>query len=141
MKIWSWIPFFIILDQFTKIWARQSLVDRVIPLFSDVRLQLAVNKGFAFSLPAPQILLITLAIAVSFFLLYWSQKRDRSLWDKWGALLIISGAIGNVIDRIVFQTVTDFLAFWSFPVFNIADVCVSCGVILLLLGELKFFKK
>ncbi len=141
MKLWILAPVFIAIDQITKFLARALLIEKAFPIFSDVRLQLAFNKGFAFSLPAPQLILIALALGVSGFLIYWSTKENRTLCEKWVSVFIVSGAIGNVIDRIIFHEVTDFLAFWSFPIFNVADVLVSVGVGLLLLQEIKSMKK
>ena len=141
MKPWLLAPVFIVFDQITKYVARAELFENTIPLFSDVRLQLVFNKGFAFSLPAPQLILIVLALSVSGFLIYWSTKKNRTLCEKWVSICIVSGAIGNVIDRIIFHEVTDFLAFWSFPIFNVADILVSVGVILLLFQEMKSMKK
>ncbi len=136
MKLWLLAPVFIAFDQITKYVARAELFENTIPLFSDVRLQLAFNKGFAFSLPAPQLILIIIALAVSGFLFYWSSKKERSVYEKWAAVLLASGAIGNAIDRVFFGQVTDFFAFWSFPIFNVADILVTFGVVVLLWGEI-----
>jgi signal peptidase II len=137
MKLWFLAPVFIIIDQLTKFLARTLLSEKVVSIFSDVRLQLAFNKGFAFSLPAPQLILILFAIGVSGFLIFWSIKKERTMYEKWTAVFLVSGAIGNVIDRIIFHEVTDFLAFWSFPIFNVADVLVTVGVVVLLSQEIK----
>ena len=48
--------------------------------------------------------------------------------------LTFSGALGNLIDRLTVGWVTDFISIWRFPVFNIADLCITLGVIVLLLG-------
>lgn len=141
MKPWLLAPVLIILDQATKYFARVELSENTIELFSGVWLHLAFNKGFAFSLPAPQLILILLAIGVSGFLVYWSKDKERTSFELWAAVLVSAGAIGNAIDRILFSQVTDFFAFWSFPIFNVADICVSLGVAILLLGELKYLKK
>lgn len=137
MKLWFLAPVFILLDQLTKYVARTALLENTLSLFGDVRLQLAFNKGFAFSLPAPQLILISLAFLVSVFLIYWSFQKERTHCEKWASVLLVSGAIGNVIDRILFSEVTDFFAFWSFPIFNVADMLVTFGVVVLLWGEIK----
>ena len=55
-------------------------------------------------------------------------------------ILILGGAVGNVIDRLVYGHVVDFLLFywkdWYYPAFNIADVAITCGAVLLVLDEL-----
>ncbi len=137
MKLWFLAPVFILLDQITKYVARLELAEKTFDLFPGAKLHLAFNTGFAFSLPAPQLILIGLAIAVSGFLVFWSVNKKRTRFEQWTAVLLASGAVGNAIDRIFFGRVTDFLSFWSFPIFNIADVLVTAGVVVLLIGELK----
>jgi signal peptidase II len=141
MKLWFFAPVFILLDQITKYAARLELADKTLDLFPGAKLHLAFNTGFAFSLPAPQLILIVLAIGVSGFLIFWSSRTERPVSEKWAAVLLTSGAIGNAIDRILFRSVTDFLSFWSFPIFNIADVLVTAGVVVLLVGELKGLRR
>ncbi|MCF7812404.1 signal peptidase II [Candidatus Gracilibacteria bacterium] len=52
-------------------------------------------------------------------------------------LFLFSGAAGNFIDRILFGSVTDFLRFWNFPIFNFADIWITAGVILFFWHELR----
>ena len=137
MKPWFFVPVFIFLDQFTKYVARIELLENTFALFPGAKLQLVFNKGFAFSLPAPQLILISLALGVSGFLIYWSSQKERTSYERWASVLLVSGAIGNAIDRIIFSEVTDFLSFWSFPIFNVADAFVTVGVVFLLWGELR----
>lgn len=72
--------------------------------------------------------------------IYWIKNRTRDLlFDlSWG--IILGGAAGNLVDRVLTGRVTDFLEFsyraWSFPVFNIADTCVSVGVGLIIIHTL-----
>jgi len=49
-------------------------------------------------------------------------------------VLTFGGALGNLIDRLTIGWVTDYLSIWRFPVFNVADLCITLGVIVLLLG-------
>ena len=137
MKLWLLAPVFILIDQVTKYVARLELADKTIDLFPGAKLHLTFNTGFAFSLPAPQLILIVLAVGVSGFLVFWSLKKERTRFEQWASVLVVSGAIGNAIDRLWFGQVTDFLSFWTFPIFNVADVLVTLGVVVLLLGELK----
>lgn len=119
---------------------RLELADKTINLFPGAKLYLTFNTGFAFSLPAPQLILIVLAVGVSGFLVFWSLQKERTRFEQWTSVLVVSGAMGNAIDRIFLGQVTDFLSFWNFPVFNVADMLVTFGIVVLLLGELQGVK-
>jgi len=83
------------------------------------------------------ILVSAVSIAMAAIFVYWLRNRTRDkLFDiSWG--LILGGAAGNLADRVSTGRVTDFLEFsfraWSFPVFNIADTCVTIGVTLIII--------
>ena len=68
-------------------------------------------------------------------------RRNNERVAELGALLIVSGGIGNLIDRTVIGFVTDMISIGRFPVFNVADICVTvgCGLLILwvILGEIK----
>ena len=94
------------------------------------------NTGAAFNILQGQRLLLILfvAIIITALLVFIFLRRDK---DKAimlaAAALIAGGGTGNLIDRIRLGAVVDYLAFWSFPVFNAADiaVCVGCGLTIL----------
>jgi signal peptidase II len=80
----------------------------------------------------------TIAISISGLLIYWLKKlpaTNKLLCVAYA--LVLAGAIGNLVDRLVYGYVIDFLHVyyqqWDFPVFNIADVAISMGAALLLL--------
>ena len=125
-------------DQATKLWAVANLKDssaiEVIPgLFE---LQYTENRGVAFSmLQGQRWLFIPLTIVVALVILVMllrSPLRRYKLFS-FTCVLILAGAIGNLIDRIVYGYVIDFLYFSliDFPIFNFADCCVVVGAILL----------
>jgi signal peptidase II len=133
----------IVLDQVSKYWILHvvDLPTRgqvpVTPFFS---LSMVWNRGVSFGLLRAEADLARwglagFAVVVAIALAIWARKADRTLTGV--ALgLIIGGAIGNVIDRIRFGAVTDFLDFTGlgFPwVFNVADSGVTVGVALVLL--------
>jgi signal peptidase II len=77
--------------------------------------------------------LATLALAVSAYISYWlwTLRSQRSSLLTVGLLLVLGGALGNVIDRIILGYVVDFIAIdlfgWEFPAFNVADSAISVG--------------
>lgn len=104
------------------------------------------NDGAAFSiLRGNRWLFVILTIVAVGLIIYYLAKSKAKSWEKLSYLLIISGAIGNLIDRVRFGLVTDFLDFYifgyDFPVFNWADICVTIGVGLLLIVTLWGEKK
>ena len=154
----------IVLDQITKIWAVARLggpagipTGETIPILGDLlRISLAYNEGAAFS-SRPQAILPWLSPTLFFgFLtvvaligLVWFY---RSLpWGDWmsrtGIALIISGAIGNFIDRLRIHKVIDWIdsdfpdwIMTRWPTFNLADSWVTVGVACVLLGPIVFKK-
>ena len=106
-----------------------------------IGLQYSENTGIAFGLPIPFPLIIALNILL-FGLIFWMFEREFQLkkWPaRWGMTLIVAGGLGNLIDRIYNGFVIDFIAFWSYPRFNLADIYISAGVLLIILfyGKIK----
>lgn len=133
----------IAIDQYTKrlITAKFELFERlpVVPYFDLVRLH---NTGAAFSFLAnasgwQNWFFTGVAVAVSALILWWffRQPAERIVVPM-GLVLVLGGAIGNLIDRFQQGYVVDFFLFhydrWSFPAFNVADSAITVGVILLL---------
>lgn len=133
----------IVVDQYTKqlITARFELYDRVtvMPYFDLVRLH---NTGAAFSFLAnasgwQNWFFTGVAVIVSVLILWWFFRQPRNrIVVPLGLVLVLGGAIGNLIDRIQQGYVVDFFLFhygqWSFPAFNVADSAITVGVMLLL---------
>ena len=138
----------VVLDQLTKalIVARFALGDSVTvtSFFNVVR---AHNSGAAFSFLAgasgwQRWFFIGLAVAVSVALVTWIWRAPRG--DKllpFALSLILGGAVGNLIDRVVHGYVVDFIhAHWGaayFPAFNVADSAITIGAVLLLLDAFR----
>ncbi|MBA8888003.1 signal peptidase II [Dokdonella fugitiva] len=109
---------------------------------------LAFNPGAAFSFLAGESgwqrwLFAVLAIGVSTLLAVWLSRTPRADWRNALPLsLIIGGAVGNLVDRLRFGHVTDFVQVywgdWSFPAFNVADSAISVGAVLLAVLGLFF---
>ena len=129
----------VVVDQLTKWWAARTLDDRDVDVFWTLRFHLSHNTGMAFSRGqnwGPLIGVIALVIVVVLLL---SVKRTASRLSEITVGLIIGGAIGNIIDRLVRHPgwlrggVVDFIDFQWFPIFNVADMAITIGGGLLIL--------
>jgi len=126
------------IDQVTKWWALSALDEgRTIDIVWTLRFALAFNEGMAFSQGVGLGRLIALAAVVIVVALVRSLKRVTDARTRVATTLIIGGAVGNVVDR-VFRgsrwldgAVVDFIDLQWWPVFNVADVCIVCGAVLL----------
>jgi signal peptidase II len=138
------------LDRVTK-WVIETHVSffdtrRVIPGFFDI--VRSENTGVAFGLFSDStaqwrtllLVLISLAAVIGVSILLWRPERLDRL-SRWGFALILGGAAGNVVDRILYGRVTDFLLFYirdyQWPAFNVADSAIVVGSVLLALGLLR----
>lgn len=127
--------FVIIIDQITKAIAKTYLkVGESFPIINKAfSLTLVQNTGAAFGLFKNQaaFFILVSVIAIIFIIFSLSKKKITSYLPL---ALILGGAIGNLIDRLRFPGyVIDFLDFKVWPVFNVADLCISIGAFLLFL--------
>ena len=115
----------------------------VIPNFFD--LTHVYNPGAAFSFLANAggwqvVFFSALAFIISGWLLWSIRKGQFACWGNWGAAAIIGGALGNVVDRVRFGAVVDFIqwhaAGFYWPAFNVADSAITVGAILLVFAQL-----
>lgn len=141
---WLWLSFFaVIVDQATKAWVIGSVKGQagieLLPFLDIVYLE---NTGAAFSLLAQaggwqRWFFILLALGVSVGLMVWLRRIRGQTLLSIGLALVLGGALGNVIDRVMHGYVVDFIFFhwrtWYFPAFNIADTAISIGAGCLLL--------
>lgn len=98
------------------------------------------NDGAAWNiLSGNKIFFIILAISAVIFIIAYSKNKER--YEKYAYAVLISGIIGNLLDRIFYGCVIDYLDFnifgYKFPVFNLADICITLSAIVLLLIEVK----
>ena len=144
--VWLFLSAVVIaLDQLSKVWALQALPPAgmphpVIPGF--LNWTLAFNTGAAFSFLADgagwqRWFFVVLAVVISAMLVVWLARTPRRDWRTGMPLaMIIGGAVGNVIDRLRFGGVIDFLYFhlgsWYWPAFNCADSAICLGVMIML---------
>jgi len=150
--VWLWLAVLaVVLDQATKI-AAENLLTYAQPVFvlPVLDFTLLYNPGAAFSFLADQEgwqrwLFTGISVGVSVMLVTWLAKLPRgSVWLPIALTLILGGAIGNLIDRVVYGHVVDFISVhWGnsyFPAFNIADSAITLGAIMMGLDVIREIK-
>lgn len=149
---WIWLAFLIVLvDQISKVIAEASLTyGQRVNVFPFFDFTLLYNPGAAFSFLANQggwqrwffTLVGVLAIA---FIAYLMRKHREDKRFLLALTLIMGGAAGNLIDRVLYGHVIDFLLFywekWHYPAFNLADSAITVGAVLLILDELMRLRR
>lgn len=123
------------LDQATKWWMLRRLAPgESVPVIPGVfHLTLVRNPGIAFGLFARQGgMVLGVALLLIALLLVTARSRPSSRWPPipWAMALILGGAVGNLVDRVRFGAVVDFLDFRVWPVFNVADSSITVGAAL-----------
>ena len=129
----------VVLDQVTKALARHDVAvgehRRITGFFDIVHVR---NDGVAFSAfgGRPWIVVGLITIALIALLYYFSTHAGRPLvWLATG--LLVGGAVGNIIDRVQAGAVTDFLKISHWPAFNVADIAINAGVVVLVIALLR----
>lgn len=146
---WLWLSASVIaLDQLTKLWISVSLrlyetID-ILPIFQLIHVR---NEGAAFSFLSnaggwQRWFFITISLVASVALTIWLLRLPKqAFWQAVSLALILGGAIGNLIDRVAYGYVVDFLLVyyqtWHWPAFNVADSAISVGAVMLLVDSLK----
>jgi len=124
-----------------KFLADSLLTQRVALIGEFAGLQYSHNPGIAFGLRLPsgvQELFIVIAL-VFVCVLAWKSAHTRMSQLAYG--LVVGGALGNVADRLLDGVVTDFFQVSSFPIFNVADSCITVGVMFLLAESLGLHRR
>jgi len=142
----------ILIDQLTKITITKLFhygEEKVITSFFN--LVLAYNKGAAFSFLSNEsgwqrYFFTAIGIGAALYIVYLLRKHAGQRMFCWALALILGGAVGNVIDRLLYGHVIDFLDFhWRglghFPAFNVADSAICIGAALFILDELRRVNK
>jgi signal peptidase II len=150
VALWPWLLIaaaIVAADQVTKTLILEAFRHgdsrHVTDFFNIVR---AHNTGAAFSFLAgasgwQRWFFVGLGAAASVFILWMLRTQGHQKLFAWALTLILGGAIGNVVDRLLHGYVVDFLDFhwggWHFPAFNLADSAITLGAILLIVDELR----
>lgn len=136
----------LLLDRITKIWALKSLYVNgdVVVIKNIFAFSYLENRGAAFGIfqNKVQLLSIVTSIVVLVMIFYLVKYRPKSRFLRISMAMIITGAIGNLIDRFVYKFVVDFIlvhykTIYYFPTFNVADMFVVIGTCLLALSIIR----
>jgi len=149
MARWLWLSVLVVmLDQATK-WLAATMLDpyHPLPLVPLLNLTLMYNEGAAFSFLAgaggwQRWFFACFAIVMSVVLVIWLLRLGPREHLMAAALsLVVGGAVGNLVDRVLTGRVVDFIDLYvgdrHWPAFNVADSAITLGVVLLLLGNLR----
>ena len=147
----AFVTFLFLIDRLSKIWIikkSQKMMSSEIFTSRFINFELIWNKGIAFGLFSlndglAYQLISLLIILIIFILIYFILKSNG--FEKFGFILILGGALGNLFDRIFYKAVPDFIDLhinnFHWFIFNIADIFITIGVICLILVEFFFKKK
>ena len=137
------IPLLIFFDQLTKSWALVNLFNtqKIIQINKFLNLVPVWNKGISFgmfsSIEDINFFMIIVTITIVLFLFLWFFKTN-SIFQRLSFILIISGALGNLLDRFKYQAVVDFVDIHVYelhwPAFNLADSLITIGALIYLIG-------
>ena len=131
----------IIFDQIIKINIANTINSSITLIPHCLKITYLSNEGAAFGILSSQILLIMINIIIITIITIVLIKKDKELLkvQKMGMTLVISGGIGNLIDRLIRGYVIDYIditELFDYPIFNFADVLIVVGAIMILVGLL-----
>lgn len=143
-RLWSLIGVIVVVDQLTKHWALNRLSGgRTIDIVGSLRFNLAYNKGMAFSQATGAGPIIgALAFVIVIAVVLWMRHSATGV-AALASSMIVGGAVGNLVDRLFRNdawfrgAVVDFIDLQWFPVFNVADSCITVGAVLMVIASLR----
>ncbi len=141
-RVLFWFSFIglLIVDQWVKLWVRNNMrLEESRAWWPNVfELRRTNNKGIAFGmLSGKGVLLTPVAVLIAAGAVWYVYRHPKeSRWNHVAFGLLASGAVGNLYDRVVLKEVTDMFFFRAinFPVFNVADACITVATIMLMIG-------
>jgi len=148
---WLWLSVVIfVIDQVSKFWFDNNLAmyQQIVVIPDYFSWTLLYNTGAAFSFLADAAgwqrwFFAAVAVGVSVVLVIWLKRlKPEETWLALALAMVLGGALGNLVDRVVFGHVVDFILLhwqqqWYFPAFNVADMAITGGAILLALDMFK----
>jgi signal peptidase II len=140
----------VVADQLTKT-AALSLLSQgtAVPVLPGFNLSLGFNTGASFGMmggfmAGKPLLMAALTGALTIAFAVMAFRAQHAL-ERAGFALVVGGALGNIIDRLRQGAVTDFLDFywrdWHWPTFNVADICITLGAVLIFAASLPFRRR
>ncbi len=152
MRLWILIAILVIaLDQLSKWWIRALFeLYEAIPVFPGLQIIYVRNLGAAFSFLSSaggwqRWFFIVLSVLASIAIVIWISRlpKQRRL-EALGLSLVLGGAIGNLVDRVLLGYVVDFIDVyyqsWHWPVFNVADSAITVGVAIMII-DILFYQR
>ena len=121
------------IDQWTKYFFYNKEIWGQLPFLDPL-----LNDWISWWISMPMIVILSVSIICIWVFAYLFHKRYLTVLDF---VLLFAGTVWNLIDRIWLWWVRDFLSFWSFPVFNIADAFLTCGVARICIREIFHLQK
>ena len=148
---WLWLSVVIfVIDQVSKFWFDNNLAmyQQIVVIPDYFSWTLLYNTGAAFSFLADAAgwqrwFFAAVAVGVSVVLVIWLKRlKPEETWLALALAMVLGGALGNLVDRVVFGHVVDFILLhwqqqWYFPAFNVADMAITGGAVLLALDMFK----
>ena len=125
----------LVADQITKYLVRENMaIGESWPAEGFFRLTHGTNSGAAFGLFQDQTVILTIAsvFAIGFIIYFYRSHGDGSWITSVTIGLLLGGAVGNLIDRVIARRVTDFIDVGPWPIFNLADSSITVGITLLI---------
>ena len=134
-RVWLGVAaFLLLLDRATKVWALQDLaINGPIVWGKYLWLNYVENTGMAFGLfqNGNAVLIVVMLVVIGYIIYSWKDILRYGTWAQWGCVFILTGALGNLYDRLILGFVVDFIDLRVWPVFNAADSFITIGAVLL----------
>ena len=141
MKVFAWGVALAIADQLLKkLFSGTMQLGESIPVLPGIfHLTYIQNPGAAFGLFENQTLffIVIAAFLLAFLAFAYKELAAQGIWVRFGMSLLAGGAVGNLLDRVRFGAVIDYLDFRIWPIFNLADIGICLGAALIVWGLLR----